>query len=258
MWKADLRKEKILLLLADKKRMRVSEVCAILGVSPATARRLCNELAEEGKVLRSHGAIQRIDEPNEQYDLNRAMTDGYWEKRRIGRYAAGLLKDGDYIFLESGSTILGCALAIAEQIKGGKLKDLHVFTDFLVVPEVLGTLCEVSLIGGVYRPAKKSVYGYLSRRSLKKMSFEYCFISCEGISLDDGLMTYDEDAISYAETLFSYSQSVVVMAHSKKFLQRAGVSYMPCHRAKMIITDEGLPEKEAALFLQQGINLVRV
>lgn len=257
MRKVELRKEKVLLLLADRERLTVSEISNRFEISPATARRLCNQLAEEEKVFRSHGAISKLEPPNDHYDFKKAIDDGYCEKNRIARYAAALPQNGDYLFFETGSTVLRCAAAIADRIRSGKLKNLHVFTNFLLILDLLGTLCEVSLLGGIYHPSKKCVYGRLSEPFIRKMNFDYCFVSCEGISLGDGLMTYDPEAIHYYD-LFSHSRCVVVMAHSTKFSQRSLVSYAPCTFARMIITDDGLPEKKAQSFLQQGIDLVRV
>jgi DeoR family fructose operon transcriptional repressor len=256
--KVDLRKEQLLLLLADRETLNVSEVSEKFNISAATARRLCNELARDGKVIRSHGAIERMETPDEGYDFHEAMRISRNEKKRIGQYAASIIKNSNNIFLESGSTVLECANSIAERVQNRQLKDLHVFTNFLPILEVLGNICEVSLIGGIYIPAKKCVRGYMSERALDNLHFDYCFIGCEAISIKTGIMSYDFDSIRFTEPLLSRTQFVVVVAQSEKFRKHSLVSYMPCNRARIIISDDSLTEEEAEPFLEQGIDLVRV
>ncbi|NLL63021.1 MAG: DeoR/GlpR transcriptional regulator [Ruminococcaceae bacterium] len=258
MTKTQLRKEEVLLWLADKEKLNVSSISNRFNISPATARRLCNELAKEGKVKRLHGSIEILDTPNKDYDFKKAMGIGHAEKHRIAEYIASMLNDGDSIFLETGTTTLKCAMAISEQIQKGKLKKLRVFTNFLPILDVLGNFCEVSLLGGVYHPAKKCLYGYLSEQALKNIRFDYSIIGCESISLERGIMTYDFDTIRFIDPLLAHSKHAVIVAHSDKFNHQSFVSFMACENAHVIVTDDGLSEKEAQAFLKKGIDLVRV
>lgn len=255
---ADVRKQKILLQLNEKERISVSQIQKEFSVSSATARRICNQLAEEGKVRRFHGYIEKVKGRIEGYDFDKAMDEGYCEKKRISRYAASLLKDEDKIFLETGTSVLECAFAIRERIAAKNLSNIHVYTNYIPVLEILGDSCETSIVGGVYQPSAKKVNGYLTRRALENIYFDYSFIGCDGISLEKGIMTHKIEDGMFLEPLIAHTKKVIVVAHSEKFFQNSFISFMPCNKVNLIITDTGLPENETDLYISRGVQLTRV
>ena len=257
--KKDLRKEQVLLLLNEREHLSVSNISKRFNVSPATARRLCNELAEEGLVIRSHGFIEKPDAPDiSGYDLSKARGESFPEKRRIAQYVAGLMRDGNNIFLESGSTTLEVAASIAERLRRGELQTLHVFTDFLPILDILGNYCEVSVLGGVYNPAKRIIRGYMSEVTLDRIHFDYCILGCEAISLEGGLMIYDQDGIRFFDSLMKHTKKTVVVAHSRKFHRQSLYSLTPCERLSLIVTDVSLEDNILNEFTDAGIPIIRV
>src|SRR5699024_12190039 len=76
-----------------------------LKTSEATIRRDLNALARIGKLNKVHGratALERVmqDEEDMQVKSQRFQR----EKEEIAQYAASLIRDGDFIYIDAGST----------------------------------------------------------------------------------------------------------------------------------------------------------
>src|SRR5512140_3930788 len=103
------RQLQILQLVERQQRISVADICATFDVSEATARRDLETLAAQGRVQRVHGgAIVLSQAPPEQPILQR-QDEQAAEKVRIGQAAAGLDREGETIFLGSGTTAVGMA-----------------------------------------------------------------------------------------------------------------------------------------------------
>jgi DeoR family fructose operon transcriptional repressor len=78
-------------------------------VSDMTIRRDLQKLADEGRVVRTHGGAARAEQVMFEFQfLQRAKTQQE-EKNQIGLAAARLVKDGQSILLDSGTTTLALA-----------------------------------------------------------------------------------------------------------------------------------------------------
>jgi len=143
-------------LLARDGYESINEMASVLGVSPMTVRRDLNELENEGLIRRTHGGA--VSETLGQIDLDYSArrTQHARAKRQIGAAAAELVRPGDVIFLDAGTTVL----AMTEFLTS--LNPLTVVTHSLTVVERLGGRegIDVFLLGGQVRRDLMSVVGY--------------------------------------------------------------------------------------------------
>ena len=123
------RRRRILEILESQERVTVEELVGRFGVSAVTIRGDLDALAESGAVIRSHGgALKRIEAPDD-VPIIVKETLHHAEKVRIGHAASQMIKDGETIMLDSGTT----TMEIARQIKFLKVKALNVITNALNV-----------------------------------------------------------------------------------------------------------------------------
>ena len=92
----------ILELIKNKKNIKLNELVEEMDVSEATVRRDLNFLEEKGKIRRVHGGAVLIENKEEDIIYKKMVFSE--EKNKIGRAAAALVKNGDIIFLDAGST----------------------------------------------------------------------------------------------------------------------------------------------------------
>jgi DeoR/GlpR family transcriptional regulator of sugar metabolism len=167
MGKYDLRRERVLEMLKQKGRLSAQEISEEFSISMPTVRRLCRSLSEEGCAIRTRGGIHYMPENRQPYSYNLKSREYTKEKMRIAKYAAGLLQEGEVIFLESGTTVSHFAECLADRLREGTLKEVMVFTNSLTNLEIFYPYCGVNMIGGLFRSERKDFAGIIGERTLK-------------------------------------------------------------------------------------------
>ena len=103
---AEERHALILDLVNQQGNVKLTELCSRLHASQSTIRRDLLELSEQGLLTKVHGgAISRNErffpvEHNMEEKANLYIA----EKTAIARYAASLLEEGDFVYLDAGTT----------------------------------------------------------------------------------------------------------------------------------------------------------
>lgn len=253
-----VRSEKLLSMINQKKKLSVKEIAAFFDLSEPTARRLCAKLANDGKILRTYGGISCLPQREEDYQFDTLENQFIDEKRRIGEYASTLFHDNDIIFLEAGTTVQQLAVSIANRFINGSLTNLLVFTNSLINLNILAPYCNVTLIGGMYRPTRKDCAGYISERTVRGLRFTRSFMGTDGIDVEDGIMAMDVETARIDELLVTRSEHVYVLTDSSKFTRTSLISYASAQDISMIVTDTNLSEVIRNSFAASGITLICV
>src|SRR4029453_8569539 len=142
------RRRRILELLDKQERATVEELSERFDVSSVTIRGDLDALADAGAIVRSHGgALKRLDHQDVPITVKETLHHG--EKVRIGHAAARLIREGETIILDSGTT----TAEIARQLKFLKVKSLTVITNALNIAMELANLPHIRVItiGGMLR-----------------------------------------------------------------------------------------------------------
>ena len=102
------RHEIILELLREKGSITVTEVKDLLDTSESTVRRDITALDKEGKLEKVFGGAvelkERVTAYEYEYSVAEKMGLKLEEKDRIAKYAAGLIQDEDFVYLDAGTT----------------------------------------------------------------------------------------------------------------------------------------------------------
>jgi DeoR/GlpR family transcriptional regulator of sugar metabolism len=130
----------------------------------------------------------------------------------LAQAAVELLRDGQTIFLDSGSTDVHLAEALPRD------RDLRVVTNSLPAAAALMSRSDQTLIviGGSVSP---TVGGCVDGRALAEIGrfrFELCFLGACAISVDEGLAGFDLADVDFKRTLLEVSTSTVLMMTNTK------------------------------------------
>ena len=106
------RHTRILELLTTQGEAQVAELALSLGVSDMTIRRDLDALALAGKVLRTHGGAALSGRVVFDFQFMQRTQEQEGAKQHIAKIAASLIKDGQSILLDSGTTTLAVARAL--------------------------------------------------------------------------------------------------------------------------------------------------
>ena len=226
-----------------------------LKVSEATARRLFCRMEEKGYGIRSHG---KINLPDSSYSFYRYETSEELyvkEKKLIAKEAVKVIKDGDTVFLDSGTTVCLFSMELSEAIKQKTLRDIKVFTNSYMIISILKDLSEVNLIGGTYRANRKDFCGYMTEKAIKDCHFNKCFLGADGFSENIGFTTTDYNSARICETAINNSDNAIILMDSHKYKKAALVSFSKGDDISLVITDDKIPIDAPQYFLRKGVNL---
>lgn len=230
---SDLRRRSILSVLAREGQARISELAESFGTSEMTIRRDLEALELEGLARRVRGgAIPAI---NRSYEPPIALRAGEAQsaKERIGRAAADLLRDGETVIIDVGTTTLEMAKAITGR------QALTVVTSSLLVATELSKRSEIRTIvsGGLVRPGEMSLIGARAEAAYGDLNCDSVFLGVAGISPEKGLTEYNLDDTRVKQIALEAAQRCIVLADETKLGRVAFATVAPISRVDVLITD---------------------
>lgn len=212
-----------------------------LGVSPATVRRDLTELEKRGLIRRTHGGALPLSGTSFEPTVGQKSTEQVEEKRRIGKVAASLVRDGETIILDAGTTTLEIARALSGR------RDLTVVTNSLSIAAELANLegVHVILTGGDLRKNTMALVGPAAEGFLRTITADRVFLGINGISPERGLTTPNLlEAATKRAMVRAASEVVVVADHSK--LGRVTFAHVAdLHHIDRLVCDEPAGELAA-------------
>src|SRR3989440_11013684 len=151
------RRRSVLDLVDQEGQVTVADMVRRFSISAVTVRNDLDSLASIGAVVRSHGGAVRRLEAAQDYPLRTKETLHRDEKIRIGRAAAELVRPGETIILDSGTT----TAEVARHLKRMRIQSLTVITNALNIAVELADTPDISLImiGGRLLPVFLSLLG---------------------------------------------------------------------------------------------------
>jgi DeoR/GlpR family transcriptional regulator of sugar metabolism len=206
------RHERICEMLALRGACSVEELCAVLGVSGMTVRRDLQQLAEAGKLIRTHGGAALAERISFEFDFLKRVKQHEAAKEAIGTAAAALVEDGQSVMLDSGTT----TLALSRRLHGKKR--LTVITTSLPIASELQYDQEIAvlLLGGYVRPGSPDLAGALTEANLETLHADVAFIGADGIDARGAVYNHSpEVARMLAKMAAAASRAYVVADHSK-------------------------------------------
>jgi DeoR family transcriptional regulator, aga operon transcriptional repressor len=249
------RRRRILELLDKQERATVEELSDRFDVSSVTIRGDLDVLADAGAIVRSHGgALKRLD--HEDAPIAVKETLHHAEKVRIGHAAARLIREGETIILDSGTT----TAEIARQLKFLKLKSLTVITNALNIAVELANLphIRVIVVGGILRQMSYSTVGPQAEQILRALNADRLFLGVDGLDPEIGLTTPDVLEAQLNGLMIRVSREVTAVADSSKFHRRSLSVIADLSDVHRIITDDGADPKMVAGLRARNIEVMVV
>lgn len=227
------RQNLIFQLIERQGRISVAHICDQFSISEATARRDLDALSDLGKIQRVHGgAIVLQQAPPEQPMIQR-QDDQAEHKTLIGRAAAELVKDGDTIFLGSGTTVLEVARALR------KSNNLTVFSNSMPVINMLADIRGITLVcpGGMLRQTEYSFIGHFVEEILSEVRVDKVIFGVRAINLEQGLTNDYLPETMTDRAILNCGRELIVVADHTKFGLVSTVLLAPIQRVNTVVTD---------------------
>ncbi|WP_201157804.1 DeoR family transcriptional regulator [Rhodobaculum claviforme] len=231
--KPDARRQLILAHVARQGEARVEDLARRFDVSLETMRRDLAQLAEAGEVIKRHGRVRRAALVHEPDMTDRMATQGA-QKARAATHLAALIQPNETVFMDTGSTTLACARALA------RVAGLTCITNSLAIAEVLGRAGRrVFLLGGSYGPANAQTVGPMVIEQATRFRADRAIVTVAGLEARAGATDADVEEAQVARAMLAQADMSVVVADSAKFGRRAAFTVSPLRALGLIVSEHG-------------------
>ena len=248
------RRQHILGLVQQHGRVLVDDLSQTLGISRITIRKDLDALQLRGVLQRTHGGAL-LPQAGTLFDpsLKEKETQRSEEKLRISAAAVELVKEGQCVLLDSGTT----TTAIARALK--KFSRLTVITNAVnIAAELSSTDFDVIMTGGSLRKNSFSLVGPLAEEMLHEMHADILFLGVDGFDLEMGLTTPNMMESRVNRAMVKASAMVVTVCDSTKFNRRSLSKIVDIGAIHHVITDDKLPKATADAIRKMNIQLTLV
>jgi DeoR family transcriptional regulator of aga operon len=248
------RRQHILSLIHRDGRVLVSELSESLSISPITIRKDLDYLDNQGQVQRTHGgALSPQGSTMMDQSLNEKEHHQVKEKQRIAAAAIKLVKNGQCILLDSGTTVTAIARALR------KFSNLTIITNAVnIAAELSDTNFEIILTGGTLRKNSFSLVGPMAEDMLTQIRADILFLAVDGFDTKIGITTPNILESRVNRAMVNASRKVVAVCDSTKFSRSSMALIVPPTAVQTVITDDQISDASADALRSAGIEVILV
>ncbi|WP_245445432.1 DeoR/GlpR family DNA-binding transcription regulator [Agrobacterium rosae] len=246
----DERKAQLLQLLAQTGRVIATDESQRMGVSEDTIRRDLRELARDGHLKRVHGGAVPLSPAVANYSSRIHISDA--EKTDVGRCAAGMIEDGQLVFLDGGTTAVQLARSLRQDLRATIVThSLSVALELAAHPHVT-----VEIIGGrLFRHSVVTV-GAATLSRLSRYRPDICFMGATGVHPDQGITTGDSEEAEVKRFVVSISGAAYILASSEKIGAVSSFEITEFQNVDGIITTSHADDAALASLQSAGCNII--
>lgn len=247
------RRNKIVDLVNTQGSVLVPDLSASFGISEVTIRADLRLLEGKGLITRFHGGAAKtgsslVDNESQEVVLQERYYLATNPKKRIAQVAAAMINEGTTIILDSGSTTMLIAEALAQR------SNITVITNNLPAASLLAQNKDITLVvcGGTVRHKTCSMHGTIAQRSMEGISADLMFVGADGIDATHGLTTFNE-GYSISAIMAAAAHKVIAVLDASKFKRCGFNQVLPLEKIHCIITDAIINEDD-----RQAMTLGRI
>jgi DeoR/GlpR family transcriptional regulator of sugar metabolism len=230
----------------------VEDLARTLSVSASTVRRDLARLDARGTLQRVRGgAAIAAEDADRDLPFERVVEHDVADKRAVGARAAAMVRDGEVVLLDIGTTVV----QLARELVG---RPVTVITSSLAVLDVLRAdpTVELIMLGGVLRPAYLSLVGLLTETALGQVRADVAFLGTSGVRTGGEVLDSTRVEVQVKRSMIAAADRCVLLADRHKFPGSGGLKVCDLHDLSGLVTNEPLPGAMAATCREAGIEVV--
>ncbi len=237
--------------LSEHGECSVEQLSKECGVSLMTIRRDLQALAGQGRLIRSHGSAAPVDQVQFQFEFLHRSRRNEQAKRAIARTGAALVRDGQSVMLDSGTTTLALALELRTR------KRLTLITPSLAIASALqhSPGVQVLLLGGFVRRDSPDLVGIVTEMNLDHLKADWAFIGADGIDLQGNLYNASIEVCRMLTKMVSSAKTAYVVSDSSKLGRTALMRFGNLADCQGLLTDAKVPPKSLKALQKAGVHV---
>jgi DeoR/GlpR family transcriptional regulator of sugar metabolism len=245
------RKQFLLQRLKRDGQLVATPLSVELGVSEDTIRRDLRDLAAEGLLQRVHGGALPSSQALADFAGRERLAPE--QKAAIGRAASALVRPGQVVFIDGGTSAVQLARALDRELRATVVTHSpSVAIELVAHPHI-----EVLLIGGrLFKHSVVSV-GASTADAIGRVRADTYFMGVSGIHPEAGLSTGDSEEASVKRALMANAAETVVLASSEKLGVACAYVVAPISSATTLVVSHDVSKSALQPYRRLGVQVLQ-
>ncbi|MCP4767451.1 MAG: DeoR/GlpR transcriptional regulator [Gammaproteobacteria bacterium] len=246
------RQNEILASVKSRGACSIVELARQLEVSDETIRRNIKPLVREGLIEKVHGGIVLSQKQESEPPFEKRMNERVEAKQMISSLVAGIIKNGDSIMLDTGSTTAYVARALGEH------RNLSVVTNCTEIARTLAREASnrVHLCGGALRADDWATFGSAAIDFVRQFHVNYAILSIGGVTDNGAFMDYHLEEAEFSRAVIAQAKKTIVVADHSKFGNSNFIKVCDFEQVDMVVVDCPPPANIKADFDEAGVIVI--
>ncbi len=235
-----MRRARIIEVLRKDGMASLKGMSDALGVSVSTLRRDVDYLCDSGHLQRTHGGammnLNGVGSFEPEPEIASALESG--AKRIIGHRAAELIRPGQTIIFDSGTTTAAAAQSARE-----RGIPFTAITNDLAIGRTLSANAAIHtfMTGGYIRPSSTTLMGIGAVQSIARLKADIAYVGTQAMTADE-LSDTSIELAEFKRAILQAAHLVVMLVDSSKIFSRAFCSFGRTTDLGLILTDDRISE----------------
>jgi DeoR/GlpR family transcriptional regulator of sugar metabolism len=239
----------LLQILGREGKLLASELSERLHVSEDTIRRDLREMASGLQLQRVHGgALPR--NPSPAYTARtRQSVDA---KNAIAEAAAGLVRDGQLVLMDGGTSTLQLALCLPSQVRATIVTNSPPIAVALSAHPRIETI----LLGGRINKQEQVTTGASTVDELRGYRADICFLGVCSLHPEAGIGVPEVEEAQMKRAMIARSAEVAALVTASKLVTTSPYIVAPASSLTYLITDPAADPRALASYRALGVTVI--
>jgi DeoR/GlpR family transcriptional regulator of sugar metabolism len=244
------RRQLILERLQNDGKVVAAELSSSLAVSVDTVRRDLRELADSGLVRRVHGGALPAAIGARPYSVRREQAPA--AKAAIARATGRLLRHGQVILLDSGTTTLEVARNLPPELEATVITNSPpIAVELAEHPRV-----DVSVLGGKLEKDAHALVGAATIEALRSLRADVLVLGLCSLHPEVGITVVELEESYVKRAMIANAAEVVAVSSAEKLGSAGPYVIAPLEELTYLVTEESAPAEQLDEYRAAGVEVV--
>ena len=247
------RRNKILIELNEKKIVKALELANQFQVGIETIRRDFDYLEKIDKIKKVYGGAEFTESKPQIKNYSERLITSVDEKFELIEKAINIIKEGDSISLNDGSTTLFLAKHLKQHFN-----KLTILTNSIDIAQELLEKKEFKIIltGGILTNEERAFFGSQAESIIDDFIVDKTFLGISGISLSNGITDLSTSEAGIQKKLIENSKNLYILIDSSKIERDSLVKVSSLEKVKILISDSKIKNDLIELYKENNITIL--
>jgi DeoR/GlpR family transcriptional regulator of sugar metabolism len=247
----DERQQVILERLSRRGRVLAGDLAREFRTSEDTIRRDLREMAAAGQCRRVYGGALPLSPASG--CLSARLAEAPERKAALGRAAAALVRPGQIVFFDAGSTNAAIARALSPGL------GVVIATN---APDIAADLVgrpgvELIVIGGRVDPRSGAALGARALRDAREIRVDLAFLGACAVDAEAGVAAFDAEEAEFKRFIAERAKTVAAAVTTDKLGTAAPFAVAPASRLTHLVVEADATEGALAPLRRAGVRVHR-